>query len=31
MKKDKNEIVKEAVENLMNMFKSGKMPEKVAF
>ena len=31
MKKDKNEIVKEAVENLMDMFKSGKMPEKIAF
>lgn len=31
MKKDKNEIVKEAVENLMDIFKSGRMPEKIAF
>lgn len=31
MKKDTNTIVKEAVENLMDMFKSGKMPAKIAF
>ena len=31
MKKDKNQIVKEAVESLLAMFASGKMPERMAF
>ena len=31
MKKTKEEIIQNAVENLMDMFKTGKLPEKVAF
>ncbi|MBQ7554338.1 MAG: hypothetical protein IJT46_08315 [Bacteroidaceae bacterium] len=31
MKKTKDEIIRDAVEQLMDMFKTGKLPEKVAF
>ena len=31
MKKTKDEIIKDAVDQLMNMFQSGKLPERVAF
>ncbi len=31
MKKTKDEIIKDALDQLMDMFKTGKLPEKVAF
>ena len=31
MKKEKNTIIKESIDSLLDMFKTGKMPERIAF